>query len=96
VLPEGVQNASQWGRQTFEIRSVRLSASLVLVSFRQDAATASRTAVRPTQPPIQWVPAALSLRVKRPEREADHLPAQSAEVKNTWSYTTTPPYFFMA
>jgi hypothetical protein len=36
--------------------------------------TASRTALGPTQPPIQWVPGALSLRVKRPGREADHSP----------------------
>jgi hypothetical protein len=35
----------------------------------------------PTQPPIQWVPVVLSLRVKRPGREADHSPASSAEVK---------------
>jgi hypothetical protein len=35
----------------------------------------------PTQLPIQWVPGALSLGVKRPEREADHSPPSSAEVK---------------
>jgi hypothetical protein len=29
--------------------------------------------------------------VKRPGREADHSPPSSAEVKNTWSYTSTPP-----
>jgi hypothetical protein len=40
-----------------------------------------RPALRPTQPPIQWVPVALSLRVKRPGREADHSPLSSAEVK---------------
>jgi hypothetical protein len=34
--------------------------------------TASRTVLGPTQPPIQWVPEALSLGVKRPGREADH------------------------
>jgi hypothetical protein len=34
-----------------------------------------------TQPPIQWVPGALSLGVKRPLREADHSPPSSAEVK---------------
>jgi hypothetical protein len=29
--------------------------------------------MEPTQPPIQWVPEALSPEVKRPGREADHL-----------------------
>jgi len=31
--------------------------------------------------PTQWVPGALSLRVKRPGREADHSPPSSAEAK---------------
>jgi hypothetical protein len=35
----------------------------------------------PTQPPIQWVPGALSLGVKRPGREADHSLLSRAEVK---------------
>jgi hypothetical protein len=43
--------------------------------------TASRTALEPTQPPIQWVSGALSLGVKQPERETDHWPLSSAEVK---------------
>jgi hypothetical protein len=43
-----------------------------------------------------WVPGALSLGVKRPEREADHSPPSSAEVKNAGSYTSTPQYVFMA
>jgi hypothetical protein len=50
----------------------------------------------PTQPPIEWVIGALSLRVKQPGREADRSPPSSAEVKNAWSYTSTPQYTFMA
>jgi len=37
--------------------------------------------VRPTQPPIQWVPGALSPGVKRPGRETDHSPPSSTVVK---------------
>jgi hypothetical protein len=51
----------------------------------------SRSVLGPTQPPIQWVPGALSLGVKRPGREVDHSPPSSAEVKNACSYTSTPP-----
>jgi hypothetical protein len=36
--------------------------------------TTSRMALGRTQPPIQWVPGALSLGVKRPGREDDHSP----------------------
>jgi hypothetical protein len=43
--------------------------------------SASRTALGPTQLPIQWVIWALSLRVKRPGRETDHSPLSSTEVK---------------
>jgi hypothetical protein len=53
-------------------------------------ATASRPALGPTPSPIEWVPGALSLGVKRPVREADHSPPSSDEVKNAWSYTSTP------
>jgi hypothetical protein len=45
-------------------------------------ATVSSPALEPTQRPIQWVPRALSLGVKRLGREADHSPPSSAEVKN--------------
>jgi hypothetical protein len=43
--------------------------------------TASRRALGPTQPPILWVPGALSLGVERPGRDADHSSPTSAEVK---------------
>jgi hypothetical protein len=38
----------------------------------------------------------ISLGVKRPGRDADNSPLSSAEVKNVWSYTSTPLYVFMA
>jgi hypothetical protein len=58
--------------------------------------TVSRTALGPTQPPIQWLPGALSLGVKRPGREADNSPQCSAEVKE-WVelYLHSPNYAFM-
>jgi hypothetical protein len=53
--------------------------------------TSSRSALGPTQPPIQWLPG-----VKRAGRETDHSPQTSADVKKLWIYTSTPPYTFMA
>jgi hypothetical protein len=55
---------------------VRFPAGLGIFLFT----TASRTALGPTQPPIQWIPGALSLGVKWPGGEADHSPPSSAEV----------------
>jgi hypothetical protein len=34
--------------------------------------------------------------VKRPGRESDHSPPSTAEVKNAWSYASTPQYVVMA
>ena len=53
---------------------------------------ASALALRPTQSPIHCV----SLRVKRPELEADRSASSSAVVKNEGSYTPESPCTFMA
>jgi hypothetical protein len=50
----------------------------------------SRQAQDPTQPPLQRVPEAVSLGIKRLGREADHSPPSNAEVQNAWSHTSTP------
>jgi hypothetical protein len=47
-------------------------------------------ALRPTQP-IQLIPGALSLGLKRLGRGANHSLPSRVEVKNTWSYTFTTP-----
>jgi hypothetical protein len=45
----------------------------------------------PTQPPIQWVPWAITPGIKQPGREALHSPS-SAEVKNGGAYIFTPVF----
>jgi len=57
--------------------------------------TASKPALVPTQPPIQWIPAALSLGLRLPGLETDNSSPSSAEVTNAWNYTSTSPYVFM-
>jgi hypothetical protein len=60
--------------------------------------TVSRTALGPTQPPIQWVPGALSLGVKWPGREADLSTPSSPEVKECveLAIPPLPQYAFVA
>jgi hypothetical protein len=54
----------------------------------------SRPTLGHTQTPIQWVPRALSFRVKR--HKTDNSPRTIAEVEKTEIYTSSFPYAFMA
>jgi len=45
---------------------------------------------------FHWVPGALTPRLNRPEREGRNTTRFNAEVKNAWSYTSTPQYVFKA
>jgi hypothetical protein len=59
--------------------------------------TTSRLALGPTQPPIQWVPGALSLGLKWPVHKADHSSPSSAEVKECVElYLHSPKYAIIA
>ena len=49
--------------------------------WRRDFPHLSRPTLRPTQPPVQWVPG-ISRGKMRPGRDADPSPPSSAEVKN--------------
>jgi hypothetical protein len=53
--------------------------------------TASRPALRPTQPSTQGVLGVHSPAVKRQRREADHSLPTNTEVKKTMIYKSTPP-----
>jgi hypothetical protein len=67
--------------------------------LRQDIflfSIACRPAVGPTQSPILWLSGTVSPQVKQQCCEAEYWHACSTEVKNSWSYTFTPSYVFMA
>jgi hypothetical protein len=58
--------------------------------------TEFRPALGSTRSPIQQEPGDLSPGVKWPGHEADNSTLSIAQVKNVWSYTSTPPYAFVA
>jgi hypothetical protein len=64
------------------IRDMRCSSSSPGRVKNCDFFISCRPALRSTLPPIQWVLRAVSPGVKRQERETDHSPLSSAELKN--------------
>jgi hypothetical protein len=61
------------------IAGVRFPARANIYSF----SISSTQVLRSTHPPTQWIPNALSPRVKRSGRESDHSPPSSADLKNS-------------
>lgn len=47
------------------------------------------------QPPILWVPATVSSRIKRPGCRKEHSPQSRDQVTNTWVCTPSPPLFYL-
>jgi hypothetical protein len=58
--------------------------------------TTSKPALEPNQPPLQWIPGALSSWVNRSERVAEYTTPCSAEVKNAWIFTSVSLHLFTA
>jgi hypothetical protein len=61
----------------YRVIGVRIPPRLGIFLF----ATASRLALGPTQPPIQWGTGVSFRGIKRPGRDADHSPPSGAKVK---------------
>jgi len=60
------------------------------MGFFVSTTAVSKPGLGATQPPIQWVPGTLCPGIKQPGHEVDHSFPSTAEVKNEWSYTSTP------
>jgi hypothetical protein len=60
----------------------RLEAAVRFSESLRSLSTACRPALRPTQPPIQWVPRVISPEVKRSGREVGRPHPSSGEFKN--------------
>jgi hypothetical protein len=56
-------------------------------------ATASRPAVGPTQPPLQWVLWAITPGVELSQSKVDHYPPSSSKIKNVWICIFTSPHY---
>jgi hypothetical protein len=71
-----------WSYLPRHSQRVCYGAPLLLLQIKLVFRTASREALRPTQPPIQWVPGSNSPGIKRHGSEADHSAPSSADVNN--------------
>jgi hypothetical protein len=61
-----------------------------MLAVSRDLSLSITPILGPTQSPTHGQPGSFS-DVKRPGREADHSPPSCVDVKNEWSYFSTPP-----
>jgi hypothetical protein len=87
VEPEWLSRYNDWTAEELGFDSSQRKESFPFT-------TPSRLVLGPTHSPIQWVPGALSQRLKRPEPEADHLFTFSAE--NVGAYTSANSHVVVA
>jgi hypothetical protein len=81
IYPDSESRDSSVGiATTYGLQARMVGVRFLARTGRFHVHTASRPALRLTQAPIQGIPKALSLGVKRLKREADHSPPYSAEV----------------
>jgi hypothetical protein len=105
VLCLGSDLATGWSPGQGVLSSVKMITELSKRSVQQLAtgwkaegsefeSRSSRLFLEPIQPPIQWVSSG-PFPGDKAAGEADHSSPSSAEIKNTWIYTSTPSYVFM-
>jgi hypothetical protein len=84
-IPVGIVTRVRTGRPGFDFRQ---GWGLFLLAI------VSRQFLGSTPSPVQWVQGILSSGLKWPGHEVDHSSSSSAEVKNVWSYTSSPQYVY--
>jgi hypothetical protein len=89
VDPRAIVRLEGLGQLKYSISSGLECVTFLLVAW-------CRNQLRYRVPPIQWVPRAFFLKVKRPGSQADDSSTSNVEVKNIWSHIATPPYVFLA
>jgi hypothetical protein len=85
-------NSSYIHHEAWLLMSWNVRVQTNIIKQWQNKHKPSRLALGPTQPPVQWAPGAHSLGLNWWKHEANYSPPSSSEVKNAFSYTSTPQY----
>jgi hypothetical protein len=69
--------------------TLKIMVKILAVAQNFSFSTSIGLALGSTQPPIQWVPGACSLKAEQLGHEADHSHLHSAETNNAWTWAGT-------